>query len=91
MARQWPGAVWEVTGDRSRTGQEASHLRLSCDKALRQLNWHSILQFPAAATLTIDWYHAWQRGDVDLYDYTITQLERYTNLGRSAGVAWCSD
>ena len=88
MAERWPGAGWQVTGEEADTGREATLLRLSCDKALRRLDWHAVMQFPSTVALTIDWYRAWQDGEVDLHDFTVGQIEQYTNIGRAAGVAW---
>ena len=88
MAERWPGADWQVTAGEADTGREAMLLRLSCDKALRRLDWHAVMQFPSTVALTIDWYRAWQDAQVDLHDFTIEQIEQYTELARAAGVAW---
>ena len=88
MAERWPGADWQVTAEKADIGREAMLLRLSCDKALRRLDWHAVMQFPSTVALTIDWYRAWQDAQVDLHDFTIEQIEQYTELARAAGVAW---
>ena len=88
MAARWPGATWKAPESGAETGQEATLLRLSCDKALRQLDWHAVMQFPSTVALTIDWYRAWQDGGVDLHDFTVGQIEQYTKMARAAGVAW---
>jgi hypothetical protein len=46
------------------------------------------MQFPSTVALTIDWYRAWQDGEVDLHDFTVGQIEQYTKMARDAGVAW---
>ena len=88
MAQRWPGAEWRAVDDGAGTDKEATLLRLSCDKALRQLNWHAVMQFPSTVALTIDWYRIWKDGDVDLHDFTVGQIEQYTNTANTAGVAW---
>ncbi len=91
MAERWPGAAWQVTDDGAVSGREATLLRLSCDKALRQLDWHAAMQFPSTVALTIDWYRAWQDGDVGLHDFTVGQIEQYTDMARAARVAWSDE
>ena len=46
------------------------------------------MQFPSTVALTSDWDRAWQVAHVDLHDFTIEQIEQYTELARAAGVAW---
>lgn len=88
MADRWPGANWQVLTDEGETGREATLLRLSCDKVLQRLNWSAVMQFPSTVALTIDWYRAWQEGDADIHDFTIKQIEEYTDLARVAGMTW---
>lgn len=88
MANRWPGATWQVPEGEVAAEREATLLRLSCDKALRQLDWHAVMQFPSTVALTIDWYRAWQDGGVDLHDYTVGQIERYADMAQTAGVSW---
>ena len=88
MAKRWPGAGWQVADEAAGTDREATLLRLSCDKALRQLDWHAVMKFPSTVSLTIDWYRAWQDGEVDLHDFTVGQIEQYTDMASTAGVVW---
>ena len=67
---------------------EASLLKLSCDKALRMLDWHAVLPFTETIELTIDWYRSWHLADDDLRQISIDQIERYTTSAGHAGVAW---
>ncbi len=88
MAERWPGAKWQVSTSADQEDREANLLRLSCDKALRRLDWHAVLQVATTVELTINWYRAWQDAQVDLHDFTTGQIEQYTDLARCAGVAW---
>ncbi len=88
MAERWPGATWQVPEGGEGTGKEATLLRLSCDKALRQLDWRAVMQFPSTVALTTDWYRAWQDGKADLHDFTVGQIEQYIDIARAAGVSW---
>ena len=88
MAKRWPGAAWQVADDAAGTDREATLLRLSCDKALRQLDWHAVMKSPSTVSLTIDWYRAWQAGEVNLHDFTVGQIEQYTDMASTAGMVW---
>ena len=89
MAGRWPGAGWEIAAA-DQAGREAALLKLSCDKALHRLDWRAVLQFPETVSLTIDWYRTWHERNKDLHQFTTDQIEHYTRLARSAGLAWAT-
>ena len=89
MAGRWPGANWDIAAA-DQVGREAVLLKLSCDKALHRLDWRAVLQFPETVSLTIDWYRTWHERDEDLHQFTTDQIEHYTHLARSAGLAWAT-
>ena len=86
MAGRWPGANWDIAAA-DQVGREAVLLKLSCDKALHRLDWRAVLQFPETVSLTIDWYRTLHERDEDLHQITTDQIEHYTRLARSAGLA----
>ena len=88
MTQRWDGAHWKVAPGSEMAGLEASLLKLSCDKALRMLDWHAVLPFTETIELTIDWYRSWHLADDDLRQISIDQIERYTTSAGHAGVAW---
>ena len=88
MTRRWQGARWEVAPGSESAGREASLLKLSCDKALRQLDWQAVLPFAETVELTIDWYRAWHVAEDDLRDLTLSQIDRYTESAARAGLSW---
>ena len=90
MATRWPGAAWEIAVGSEQAGREAALLRLSCDKALRRLDWRAVLQFPETVSLTIDWYRAWHQRDGNLHRLTVDQIERFTHNARSAEIGWAT-
>lgn len=65
-------ASWELDGEEHL--HEASYLRLDCSKAATRLGWRSTVDLDQALQLTVDWYHAFQRGD-DLRALTLAQIE----------------
>ena len=89
MAGRWPGANWDIA-EADQAGREAVLLKLSCDKALHRLDWRAVLQFPETVSLTIDWYRTWHERNKDLHQFTTDQIEHYTRLARSAGLAWAT-
>ncbi len=89
MAGRWPDANWDIAAA-DQVGREAVLLKLSCDKALHRLDWRAVLQFPETVGLTIDWYRTWHERDADLHQFTTDQIEHYTRLARSAGLAWAT-
>jgi CDP-glucose 4,6-dehydratase len=88
MAVRWPGVQWEVPKGFEKSGQEATLLKLSCDKALFHLNWRATLQFPETVAFTVDWYRTWHARGLDMFAYTIGQIDSYTELARARGASW---
>ena len=88
MATRWPGVQWQVPEGCEQGGQEATLLKLSCDKALFYLNWRAVLQFPETVAFTVDWYRAWHGNQSDIYAYTLDQIEHYCQLAQARGGVW---
>lgn len=68
---------------------EAGLLKLNCDKALFYLQWKPVLNFEETATFTGNWYNKFynKKGE-NLYEYTIKQIEEYTNKAKEKNLAW---
>lgn len=88
MASRWPRAEWQVQEGCEEGGHEARLLKLSCDKALFNLNWRAVLQFAETVSYTVDWYRTWHMGGKDLYDCTVDQIEQYCRLAEERGSPW---
>lgn len=88
MIPHWAGARWIIPDGCQEGGNEASLLKLSCDKALQYLNWHAVLDFSETVSLTVDWYHAWYEGNQNLNSYTISQIEQYCQLAEMRRLHW---
>ena len=88
MATHWPEVRWEIPDGSERGGHEATLLKLSCDKALSDLHWRAVLEFPETVAFTVDWYRAWQDGETNLYSHSIDQIERYCQVARERGLRW---
>lgn len=88
MAERWTEARWEIATGSEQAGREAALLKLSCDKALRMLDWHAVLPFSETVAMTVDWYRAWHLDPSDMRATTLGQIDRYVGLAGEAGPAW---
>ena len=88
MTTRWPGGHWDVPEGYERGGHEATLLRLSCEKALSELNWRAVLEFSETVAFTVDWYRTWHGYEQDLYSYTAEQIEHYCQLARVRALPW---
>lgn len=88
MGRRWPGAQWYVPEGFEHAGEEATLLKLSCDKALALLNWAAVLRFDETVAFTTDWYVAWNEQQCDILEMTRQQIDDYTRLAISRGAIW---
>ena len=85
--RHWPGS-WVDASD-PKAPHEAALLTLSIDKAAARLAWRPVWTFAEAIQHTAVWYHRRHvaRAD-DLLQFSISQIETYTESARRQGVAW---
>ena len=70
---------------------EAGLLKLNCDKALFYLQWKPVLEFVQTAEFTGSWYNNYYNNNCrsgELFDYTVKQINEYTELGRQKEIAW---
>lgn len=83
----WPGS-WE---DLAPPGapHEAARLSLSIEKAARVLGWHPTWDFAPTIRETVAWYRARHvEGVSGLMDFSIGQINRFTEAARARGIAW---
>lgn len=73
LAKNWPGARWEVAGDVSGQPHEARFLRLNCDKASQVLGWRPTWEMAEAAKATAEWYAGFYRS-ADVKRRTLDQI-----------------
>ncbi len=92
MSKYWNKIKWNDISNNEGHVHEAGLLKLNCDKALFDLEWHSALQFEETVKMTVEWYKAYyQNENQSMYDFTISQIEAYTEAARLSGVTWASD
>ena len=56
MSKYWDQVKWnDISGSKNHV-HEAGLLKLNCDKALFDLDWHSTLEFNETVKMTVEWY-----------------------------------
>jgi len=92
MSKYWDLIKWNDISDNKDHVHEAGLLKLNCDKSLFDLQWRSALQFEETVQMTVEWYKTYyQNQEQSMYDFTINQIELYTNTARIKGVSWASN
>ena len=68
--------------------EEASLLKLNCDKALFHLNWEASLDYKKTVEMTSTWYSSYYKNEVDLLKFTNKQIEQYYEQGLFRNLLW---
>lgn len=78
LIKYWGDGSWENLSD-FKALHEARLLKLNCDKAHAELNWHSVLTIDECLQMTADWYRKFydRSRDNDLYYYCVEQIHHY--------------
>lgn len=67
---------------------EAGLLKLNCDKALFYLRWEANLDYEETTRFVGQWYYKYYREEVDIYNYTMSQIEEYEQLAKERNKVW---
>lgn len=81
LCSQTPGSSWQC--DVSPQPHEANMLRLDSSKAKAQLGWHPRWRLPEALQNTLEWHHAWRRGE-DMATVSLAQIHAYEQAAGEA-------
>lgn len=84
----WKGGEWFVTGSNMDEKKESYFLKLNADKALHHLDWYTTLSFEKTVEITADWYKTFYSGHKKMFDFSVRQIEEYTNLAQKNGLRW---
>lgn len=76
MVCEYYGKGNVVVGEKSPL-HEAGLLMLNIEKAKEVLNWTPTLTAKEAIQNTVDWYKHFYNKDIDMYEYTIKQINEY--------------
>jgi CDP-glucose 4,6-dehydratase len=89
MSNYWASAAWESVEKISEAKQESTLLKLNCDKALHDLNWHAVLSFSDCIRYTSEWYRMfYEHGEQAAAQLTSDQIDTYAVAARKAGLSW---
>jgi len=92
MSNYWDQVKWNDASDKEAYAYESELLKLNCDKAFFDLNWHSTLKFEETIKMTVEWYkHYYKNTEKSMYDYTIDQINQYVRLAKSRSIAWAKN
>ncbi|MAW74384.1 MAG: CDP-glucose 4,6-dehydratase [Gammaproteobacteria bacterium] len=86
FSKYWDSGSWEVNEDN--TKPEAGLLKLNCDKAHAMLDWKAILSFEETINFTGEWYKAYFKDQVDLYEFSVKQISDYSQKAKEKGLKW---
>ena len=69
--------------------EEATLLKLNCDKALAYLHWHSTLHYEECVHFIAEWYRAFYvEKDKDMFELTIQQIKAYEDAAQKQNLEW---
>lgn len=91
LSTHWPGFESQMDREGTAGKKECTLLKLCCDKAQAHLGWRACLQFGETIEFTADWYKTYYGKSghkVDMYDYTLEQIQEYTQKARERGLGW---
>jgi len=92
MSKYWDQIKWNDVSKNEGNVHEAGLLKLNCDKALSDLEWHSTLKFEETVKMTVEWYKEYYQNQTQsMYDFTINQIEAYTKAAKLNNLSWASD
>lgn len=92
MSKYWNQIKWNDVSKNKGHVHEAGLLKLNCDKALSDLEWHSTLRFEETVKMTVEWYKSYyQNKNQTMYNFTISQIELYTKAAKLNKIAWASN
>jgi|ETNmetMinimDraft_11_1059920.scaffolds.fasta_scaffold00160_19 CDP-glucose 4,6-dehydratase len=95
MEKYWDRVQWNDVSQNEEHVHEAGLLKLNCDKALFDLKWRPALKFDETVRMTVEWYKKYyQYTELEtsgtMYDFTVSQIEEYTQLAEQRGIAWAT-
>jgi CDP-glucose 4,6-dehydratase len=89
MSNSWDSVRWNDISNSQQHLHEAGLLKLNCDKALFDLQWQPTLEFKETVQMTVEWYkHYYQNSKESMCNFTISQIEAYTQLARKRKLPW---
>jgi CDP-glucose 4,6-dehydratase len=92
MSKYWDQIKWNDVSKNEGHVHEAGLLKLNCDKALFDLEWHSALRFEETVKMTVEWYKEYyQNRAQSMHNFTVSQIESYTKAARLNNTSWANN
>lgn len=85
MVCEFYGKGRVIVGEKSPL-HEAGLLMLNVEKAKKVLDWTPTLTAKEAVKNTVDWYRCFYSNDVDMFNFTIEQIEEYSKLMQNKNI-----
>lgn len=67
---------------------EAGLLKLNCDKALFYLKWEPNLDYTETIRLVSKWYYSFYREKINMYEFTLDQINEYEIIANKRKRIW---
>ena len=67
---------------------EATLLKLNCEKSLNLLKWQSVLDYKDTIMFTSKWYHNYYKNSESMKLFTIKQIDEYENTANLKLLPW---
>ena len=89
LIKYWGDGSWEDLSD-PKAVHEANLLKLNCDKAHADLNWHSVLTIDECLQMTAEWYKKYhmENQNADVYALCVEQLRNYMDRATTKQLPW---
>jgi len=92
MSLYWDSVRWNDSSKSQQHLHEAGLLKLNCDKALADIKWQPTLSFRETVKMTVEWYrNYYQNSTVPIYDFTMSQIDAYTELAIARKSLWTAE
>lgn len=92
LIRYWGEGSWQDVSAEN-PPHEAHVLRLNCDKAHAELQWHPILSIDEGLKMTTDWYKRFYNfgSKEELYSLCVDQILEYSERASQKAIPWAVD
>ncbi len=68
--------------------EEATLLKLNCDKAMLKLKWETTLDFRSMLDYVVSWYKMYFENSDGLFDFTVSQIKAFEEEAASKKISW---
>ena len=87
MSEFWEKVKWVCTLEERKT-YESGLLKLNCDKAFFDLEWHSVLSFQETIRYTVEWYKTFYEDNSNIQSKSSNQIDNYIALAKKLDLGW---